>query len=62
MYRKIKDENASIKSTRQMRAQVDATQRKTTKANNQQKKKRKPYADMTPGYEVMINDNKEYLR
>jgi hypothetical protein len=33
---KIKDDNPSIKSTRQIRAQVDTTQKKT-KANNQQK-------------------------
>jgi len=62
LYRKIKDESPSNKSTRQMRAQVDTTQRKETKANNQRKKKRKPYANMTPSYKVMINDNKEDLR
>jgi hypothetical protein len=34
---KIKDGNPFIKSTRQMRTQVDTTQQKKTKANNQQK-------------------------
>jgi hypothetical protein len=34
-YKKIKDENPSIKSTRQMRARLDTTQRKKLKANNQ---------------------------
>jgi type II secretory pathway component PulM len=33
--KKIKDGNASIKNTRQMRAKVDTTQRKITKANNE---------------------------
>jgi hypothetical protein len=41
LYRKIKGENPSNKSTRQMRARVDTTQRKKTKANNQQKKEKK---------------------
>jgi hypothetical protein len=40
LYIKIKDENLSIKNTRQMRAQVDTTQEKM-KANNQQKNKEK---------------------
>jgi hypothetical protein len=40
LYIKIKDENSSIKSTRQMRAQVDTTKKKTkqNKTNNQPKK------------------------
>jgi len=38
LYIKIKDENPSMKSTRQMRTQVDTSLRKTkTKTNNQQK-------------------------
>jgi hypothetical protein len=37
MYIKVKDMNPSIKITRQMKAQVDITQRKNKK-NNQQKK------------------------
>jgi hypothetical protein len=33
------------------------------KANTQQKlKKKKPYANMTHRYEMMINGNKEYLK
>ncbi len=32
------------------------------KANNQQKIRKKPYANSTHGYEMMINDNKEDLR
>jgi hypothetical protein len=35
LYIKIKDENSSIKNTRQMRAQVDTTQKNKTKANDQ---------------------------
>jgi hypothetical protein len=34
---KIKGGNPSSKSTRQMKTQVDTTQRKKTKANNRQK-------------------------
>ncbi len=34
---KIKEGNPFIKSTRQMRAQVDTTQKKKEKANNEQK-------------------------
>jgi hypothetical protein len=44
-----------------MRAQIDTTQRKM-KANNQQIIKKKPYANRTHGYEMMINDNNEDLR
>jgi hypothetical protein len=55
---KIKDENPSIKSIRQMKVWVDRTQRKN-KANNQQEiRKRKPYANKTQGYKMLINDNK----
>jgi hypothetical protein len=33
------------------------------KANNQRKiRKKKPYANMTQGYKMIINDNKENLR
>jgi hypothetical protein len=39
LYIKIKDENPSIKSTKQMRAQVNTTQKKKTKTINQQKNK-----------------------
>jgi len=64
MYIKIKDQNPSIKSTRQMKAGVDKTQRKKKKKNQQSRKnkERKPNANMTQGYEMMINDNKEDLR
>jgi hypothetical protein len=37
LHRKIKDENTSIKSTRQMRARNEST-----KVDNPKKKKRKP--------------------
>jgi hypothetical protein len=46
--------------TRQMRAQVDTTQRKNK--NNQTKIRLKPYANRTHSYEMMNNDNKENLR
>jgi len=60
---KFKDVNPSIKSTRQMKAWIDTTQRKETKANNQWKiRKRRPYANRTQGHKMMINDNKEDLR
>jgi len=36
--------------------------KKKMKANNQQKIRKKPYANSTHGYEMMINDNKEDLR
>jgi hypothetical protein len=48
-----------------MRPEVDTTQRKRKqkKANNQQKnKEKKPYANMTQSYKMMINNNKENLR
>jgi hypothetical protein len=32
------------------------------KANNEQKIRKKPYANRTHGYEMMINDNNEDLR
>jgi hypothetical protein len=47
-----------------MRPRVDTTQRrkKKNKANNQQKnKENKSYANMTQGYKMMINNNKEDL-
>jgi hypothetical protein len=60
MYIEIKDENPSNKSTRQKKARKDTTQRKKKEANNQRKiRKRKLYANMTQGYEMMINDNKK---
>jgi hypothetical protein len=63
LYIKIKDKNPSIKSTRQMRALVNTTQRKKMEANNQRKiRKRKPYANSTQGYKMTINNNKEDLR
>jgi len=67
LYIKIKDGILSIKSTRQMKAQVNTTQRKNKskqstkkkkkKTNN--KKKKKSYANKTYGYEMTINNNKE---
>jgi hypothetical protein len=42
--------NPSIKSTRQMKARVDTSQRKKTKTNNEQKIRKKPYANKTHGY------------
>jgi hypothetical protein len=59
LYIKIKDENPSIKSTRQMRAQVDITQMKN---KSKQKIRKKSYANRTHGHEMMINDNNANLR
>ncbi len=39
MYRKIKDGNPSIKSTRQMKARVDTTQRKNNESQQSTKNK-----------------------
>jgi hypothetical protein len=61
MYIKIKDGIPSIKSTKQMRVQVDTTQRKN-KNKQSTKNKKKTYAIKTYGYEMMINSNKEDLR
>jgi hypothetical protein len=61
MYIKIKDGIPSIKSTRQMKAQVDTTQRKY-KSKQSTKNKKKTYANRTYGYEMMINNNKEDLK
>jgi hypothetical protein len=58
LYIKIKDGNPSIKSTRQMRTQVDTTQRK----NKNEQLKKKPYVSRTQGYKMTINNNKEDLR
>jgi hypothetical protein len=58
---KIKDKNPSIKNTRQMRAQIDTTQRKN-QSKQSTKKGKKPSANKTHGYEMMINDNNENLR
>jgi len=44
VHKKIKDANPSIKSTRQMRALVDTTQRKNERKQSKKKKKgEKPY-------------------
>jgi len=53
MYIKIKDMNPSIKCTRQMRAQVDTTQRKKKQTINQ-KKKEKTLCKWDPW---LLNDN-----
>ncbi len=58
---KIKDKNPSIKNTRQMRAQIDTTQRKN-QSKQSTKKGKKPSANKTHGYEMTINDNNENLR
>jgi hypothetical protein len=60
LYIKIKDKNASIKSTRQTRAQGHTTQRKKKQTIN--KNKVKTYVDRTYGNKMMININKEDLR
>jgi hypothetical protein len=41
MYIKMKDKNPSIKSTRQMRAQVDTTQRKNESKQSMKNKEKK---------------------
>ncbi len=57
----MKDENPSIKSTRQMRAQVNTTQRKN-KSKQSTKIKLKPYANRSQGHKMTFNnDNKEDL-
>jgi hypothetical protein len=48
LYIKIKDENQSIKSTRQMRAQVNTTQRKN-KSKQSTEIKLKLYANRSQG-------------
>ncbi len=53
--------NPSIKSIKQTTTQVDTTQKKK-KVNNQQKIRKKPYANRTHKYEMIINDNIEDLR
>jgi hypothetical protein len=58
---KIKDGIPSIKSTRQMRTQVDTTKRKN-KSKQSTKNKKKTYANRTYGYKMTINNNKEDLR
>jgi hypothetical protein len=45
-----------------MITQVDTTQRKKTKVNNQQKSGKNPIAKRTHDYEMIINNNKEDLR
>jgi hypothetical protein len=58
-----KNQGWPIKSTKQMRTQVDTTQRKTTKENNQQKLGKDPiYINRYHGYEMIINNNKKDLR
>ncbi len=49
------DKNPSIKSTRQMRTQVDTTKEKT-------KIRSRPYAKKTHENKMTIKDNKEDLR
>jgi hypothetical protein len=58
LYIKIKDEISSIKSTWQMKAQVNTTQRKN-KSKQSKKKIKKSYANRTYSYEMTINNNKE---
>jgi hypothetical protein len=43
-----------------MKAQVNTTQKQKQTINK--KIKRKPYANRTHGYEMMINNNKENLK
>jgi hypothetical protein len=63
LYIKIKDENPSIKSIKEMRAQVDITQRKKKKKKPPStKNKEKPYANKTHGYEMTINNTNEDQR
>ncbi len=45
-----------------MRAQVDITLKTKTKKIINQKNKKKPYANRTQDYEMIIQDNKEDLR
>jgi len=59
LYIKIKDENPSIKSIRHIKEQINTTQKKQT---INKKIRKKPYANRTHGYEMMTNNNKEYLR
>jgi len=61
LYIKIKDENPSIIITRQMRAQVNTTQRQN-KSKQSTKIKLKPYAKRFQGHKMTINDNNEDLR
>jgi len=53
--------NPSIKSTKQMKTQVDTTQRKK-QPSNQQKIRKQSYANRTHGYKMPINNNKEDLK
>jgi hypothetical protein len=63
MYLKIKDENPSIKSTRQMRTWENTTQKqKKIKKKWTKNKEKKSYVIRTLGYEMTINNNKEDLR
>jgi len=63
MYIKIKDENPSIKSTRQMRTWENTTQKqKKIKKKWTKNKEKKSYVIRTLGYEMTINNNKEDLR
>jgi hypothetical protein len=59
-YIKIKDRNPSIKSTRQ----IESMSRHNLKERKKKPtiKERKSNANMTQGYEMIINDNKEDLR
>jgi hypothetical protein len=58
---KIKDGNLSIKNTRQMRTQINTTQReKKTKKHKQSLKK--SGKNLMQSYEMIINDSKADLR
>jgi hypothetical protein len=57
---KIKDENPSIKSTRQMRTSKHNPKKKQKQTIN--KNQVKTYAKRTRGYKMTINENKENLR
>jgi hypothetical protein len=57
--KKIKDVNSSIKSTRQMRTQVDTTtQRKNKSKQSTEISGKDLMQKRTRGYEMTINDNK----
>jgi hypothetical protein len=53
--------NPSIKSSKQMKTQINITQRKN-KSKQSTKNKEKSYANRTHGYKMIINDNKENPR
>jgi hypothetical protein len=61
LYVKMKDKNPSIKSTKQMRAWVDITQRKNKSKPLTKKIGKRPYANKTHGYEMTINNDKTVI-